>query len=59
MSDATPHEKPERRGAQPPNPLIKPGETVRLSELLARIPLADADLLRDIDEAQAYAPPHR
>lgn len=59
MSDEPTHERPERRGTQPPNPIVKPGETMLLSEILKRIPLADAALLRDVDEAQAGAQPGR
>lgn len=33
--------------------MFKPGETLPLSEILNRIPLADANLLRDVDEALA------
>jgi hypothetical protein len=59
MSDETPNDKPERRGTPPPNPITWPGHELPLSEILARIPLADADLMRDVDEAQAGIDPRR
>ena len=34
------------------NPIIKPGEAITLDELLDRIPQADANLMRDVDDAQ-------
>lgn len=53
MSDERPQEQREPRSSQPRNPMFKPGETLPLSEILNRIPLADANLLRDVDEALA------
>ena len=55
MSDhkPIPEGQPERRSTLPPNPITWPGHELPLSEILARIPLADADLLRDVDRVQA------
>ena len=53
MSDETPNEQREPRGSQPRKPMLKPGETLPLSEILDRIPLADENLLRDVDAVLA------
>jgi hypothetical protein len=53
MSDEPPNEQREPRGSQPRNPMFKPGETMPLAEILDRIPLADENLLRDVDAALA------
>jgi hypothetical protein len=42
-----------------PKPIVKPGEPVTLDEILSRIPLADARLMEDVDEAQRGADPAR
>lgn len=52
--------RPLRTAYRPaPDPIVKPGEAVTLEELLARIPLADARLMEDVDEAQRGGDPPR
>lgn len=52
--------KPLRTACRPaPRPIVKPGEPVTLDEILARVPLADARLMEDVDEAQRGGDPVR
>lgn len=51
MSDDTPNEKPPHGSTPPRNPMFKSGETLPLRDVLDRLPLADANLLRDVDAA--------